>query len=130
MYFPGYGWVTFDPTGGGVGRLTVLPAGPALESAAPTAAASRPINEGEELDPISGGVFPETRVEQNSGGLSLTSGPLLTIGLLLAIFVGAAVIVARRRAQARRAPPDAIYNSVARFASQARVRAAPDRDGL
>ena len=28
VYFTGYGWVRFDPTGGGVGRLTVLPAGP------------------------------------------------------------------------------------------------------
>ena len=26
VYFAGYGWITFDPTGGGVGRLTVLPA--------------------------------------------------------------------------------------------------------
>ncbi len=30
VYFPGYGWITFDPTGGGVGRLTALPAGGAV----------------------------------------------------------------------------------------------------
>ena len=25
VYFPGYGWIPFDPTGGGVGRTTSLP---------------------------------------------------------------------------------------------------------
>ncbi len=27
VYFPGYGWVTFDPTGGNVSQLTPLPSG-------------------------------------------------------------------------------------------------------
>ena len=29
VYFPGYGWVTFDPTGGNVSQLTPLPSGQA-----------------------------------------------------------------------------------------------------
>ena len=28
VYFPGYGWITFDPTGGNVGQVEALPPGP------------------------------------------------------------------------------------------------------
>ena len=27
VYFPGYGWVEFDPTGGGIAQLQALPPG-------------------------------------------------------------------------------------------------------
>jgi len=30
VWFPGYGWVTFDPTGGGIGQDRPLPAGPVV----------------------------------------------------------------------------------------------------
>jgi transglutaminase-like putative cysteine protease len=125
VYFAGYGWVTFDPTGGGVGRLTVLPAGPSLESANPTPTGSRPLNEGEERDPLGLPIFPEALVETNTGGLNLASGPLITFGLLLAVLVGAGMIVAWRRSRSRRAPPDAVYNSVARFAARLGFPARP-----
>ena len=35
VYFPGYGWVTFDPTGGGVAVIAPLPSGKPVASGAP-----------------------------------------------------------------------------------------------
>jgi hypothetical protein len=41
VYFPGYGWVPFDPTGGALpGQVGPLPSGPPTESAAPPPSAS------------------------------------------------------------------------------------------
>ena len=37
VYFPGYGWIPFDPTGGGVGLPTEIAEGPEVPSAAPRA---------------------------------------------------------------------------------------------
>jgi hypothetical protein len=118
VYFPGYGWISFDPTGGGVGRLTALPAGPPLPSAQPTPQPSRAINEDEERDPIQrpgqgGDVTPQT-----SGGIVTPGGPLVIFGLLLLIVGFSAAIVARRRSRAQSVQPDAVYSSIARLASR------------
>ena len=40
VYFPGYGWVTFDPTGGGIGQDRPLPQGPRVTAAPATPRAS------------------------------------------------------------------------------------------
>jgi transglutaminase-like putative cysteine protease len=40
VYFPGYGWIPFDPTGGGVGQPAVIPVGPEVAPASPTPAAA------------------------------------------------------------------------------------------
>jgi transglutaminase-like putative cysteine protease len=40
VYFPGYGWIRFDPTGGGVGRPSVIQEGPPVASATPAAGSS------------------------------------------------------------------------------------------
>ena len=38
VYFPGVGWIEFDPTGGGIGRPQAIPSGsPARQTAKPTA---------------------------------------------------------------------------------------------
>ena len=41
VYFPGYGWIPFDPTGGGVGRPSEIPAGPVVAVRRPLAVAQR-----------------------------------------------------------------------------------------
>ena len=35
VYFPGFGWTMFDPTGGGLSQVAPLPSGPPLPSATP-----------------------------------------------------------------------------------------------
>ena len=35
VYFPGFGWTMFDPTGGGLSQVEPLPSGPPLPSATP-----------------------------------------------------------------------------------------------
>ncbi len=40
VYFPGYGWIPFDPTGGGLGPPTVIPDGPAVPPPTPAPSGS------------------------------------------------------------------------------------------
>ena len=116
VYFPGYGWITFDPTGGGVGRLTSLPTGPALPSAKPTPAPSRTVNEPEERDPvlpIGGDITPGP-----SSGISSPGAPLALVATLLLIVGVSAAFIAWRRGRNRVLQPDAVYSSIARLAGR------------
>ena len=78
VYFPGYGWITFDPTGGGVGRLTSLPAGPPVPSEKPTAAPSRIVGD-DERDPLQALPPGGDIVPQSSGGIVTPGGPLVIV---------------------------------------------------
>jgi transglutaminase-like putative cysteine protease len=122
VYFAGYGWITFDPTGGGVGRLTSLPAGPPVPSASPTALPSRAVTDGNDRDPLfppnGGDIVPNT-----SSGVVTPAGPLAIFAILILIVGFSAVFIAWRRSRRRVAQPDAVYNNIARLA--ARVGFAP-----
>ena len=77
VYFPGYGWVRFDPTSPSVSHAQVLPSGPPLASAAPRASTSfvPPASRdprGERDEGPSGFILPTGR-----GGL----GPLVGVGV-------------------------------------------------
>ena len=95
VYFPGYGWVLFDPTGGGVGRPSEIPLGPEVPSAAPSASAaagasggplpSRPLDREE---PEEGAVVPGA--DQQPPDRTL----LVILTVLLALAIGAAAFVA------------------------------------
>jgi hypothetical protein len=118
VYFPGYGWIPFDPTGGNVGTKPVIQVGPALASAAPTPrhtlAPDRPA--------------PTRRIDANlpqdgSGGTKPGSrgdgGPLL---IVLALLLGAVVLGAAFAAWVRgprgELSPDAAWRAMARSASR------------
>jgi len=117
VYFPGYGWVPFDPTGGGVAQLGSLPAGPAvpIPSASPSAGGVAGQNEGRDPTPLK--VVPEPISQSTSSGLVAPGGSLVLVALLLFIVVGAAAIVAYRRSRASGVQPDAVYGGVTRFAT-------------
>jgi hypothetical protein len=116
-YFPGYGWVDFDPTGGSVAQLAPLPSGRPVAS--PTAGSSprgsgaiprptRPIDrEGE--DGPGGGIIQ---------GPTNSAGPLIAMAMLLAIVVAAIAAVAWQRGPRGPVSADGAYGSITRLASR------------
>ena len=88
VYFPGFGWQQFDPTGGGVGQDVPLPPGPRVSAAPATPRGSLGTDDPGELRrsirPTAGAGAGTT------GGGGPGSGPFIVIGLLLAIVVGGA----------------------------------------
>ena len=115
-WFPGLGWVDFDPTGGGVGQPVALPVGDPVASATPapggTDATPRPTRrEGidEPAGPTTGGGLPP-----RTPGI----GPVIVViipgfGLLLAL---AAVWIRRRLG--RPVQPEVVYRTVAGIAGR------------
>ena len=97
VYFPEYGWVEFDPTGGGLAQAEPLPTGEPVPSAAPGPSGS-------------GGLDPSTPSSMSptpgSGdGSSVNRQPnvgLIVVALLLLIAVGTLAIVVWRAARAAR----------------------------
>ena len=119
VFFPTYGWITFDPTGG-PGQPTVLTpgsAGSAKASPAETSgAAGRPSSR------------PSRGPSDLQGG-STTSGDnsaamVIVPFLLMAILVLALFVLWRRRLKSLD-EPDAVYRSVVRLASRLGYKPAP-----
>jgi hypothetical protein len=109
VYFPGLGWIDFDPTGGNRSEITAIPSG----SLGPqTARPSRP--------PIS---F-EPRTPRPSVGPGPTSNggggiiPFIAIGLILLVGVVALATAAIRRAPTKPMHPDQAWGSLGRLAAR------------
>jgi hypothetical protein len=117
VYFPGYGWVDFDPTGGGVGRDTSLPAGPPVATPTPTPRPSSSFGP-DERDPRqtapAGGSAPLV-----GGGGPAVPGPVVAVVavLLIVAFVLIALVVLIRRPP-RPVGPDAAYGTITRIAGR------------
>jgi transglutaminase-like putative cysteine protease len=117
VYFPGHGWVEFDPTGGSVPQLAPIPSG------RPVASAS--------ARPSSGGVVPPVPSRdigdegEGPGGsvnprsdTSGTVGLLIAMAILLAVGVGAVAAVAWQRGPRGPVSADSAYGSIARLAAR------------
>jgi transglutaminase-like putative cysteine protease len=114
VYFPGWGWIDFDPTGT-VATLPPLPSG--RPDASPTA---RP----------SGSTAPVTRRPESAdprdiGGAGTTggsptgaAGPLIAASILLAIIVAAIAAVAWQRGPRGPVSAEGTYGSVTRLAAR------------
>jgi hypothetical protein len=116
VYFPGYGWQMFDPTGGGVARTAPLPEGTKvpLASRAPLPSVSRSSG-----DPRDGAEGPSRRPTGAGapGSADGTSGPGLVIAaavLLAAVLLLA--FLAWRRGPRSASTPEGVYASVAGLA--------------
>ena len=115
VYFPGYGWIPFDPTGGNVGHPSVIPAGPRV-SAAPSASASLPPDQPDPTRRIPGvptGTTPPTT----------TSGPdgrtiLVVLAVILGLVVLAAAVAAWARGPRGEVTPEAAWQTLSRTASR------------
>lgn len=119
VWFPGHGWVLFDPTGGGVANPEPLPSGRPVASAPPTASPS-----------FSSGGIPRDEDGPNprrsfgtaggapAGGRGPGAGPFVVVGLILA---AAALLVAFaiwRRGPRGPVTPDTAWSGVARLAGR------------
>jgi hypothetical protein len=119
-YFPGYGWIPFDPTGGGVGRPTSLVPGSAV-SPTPTPSAT-PAADGSD----SAARPSRSSAPAGSGSTATAYGPtaLLVSGVLALVLVLALFVLWRRRPK-RPDEPQTVYRSVVRLASRLGYRPRP-----
>ena len=118
VYFPGFGWVPFDPTGGGVATLGALPSGAPIESAQPRPSSSRgPASSSRATrDPRNGpdGTFGAA----STTGKGPSAGLLGAVAVLLAIILTALAFVVWRRGPRGQTTPDRAYGTVTRIASR------------
>jgi len=119
VFFPTYGWIPFDPTGG-PGQPTVLVPGTAAGSSPPSAAS-----------PFAG-TSPSPRRGrgpsdlEGPGTTSSDSGaPMVLVLLLLLAIVALALFVLWRRRMRRLNEPDKVYRNIVRLASRIGYKPAP-----
>ena len=115
VYFPGYGWLTFDPTGGNVSQLAPLPSGNPNASGSP-----RPIPSTGSPRPL-----PTEREEGGAGGTAgpfpggpASLGPLVAVLALLMLIVGVVAFLTWQRGPRGGTTADDAYGTVTRIASR------------
>ena len=128
VYFPGYGWIPFDPTGGGIGRPQVLVEGPSIAPSSPTPLptadgssgprASRP-DRPDPNDPggSSGPYVPPVRPADQ--------GMLALLGVLVALIVLAAMFVAWWRGPRGEVSAERAWSSLSGVAARMGFRQRP-----
>ncbi len=117
VYFPNYGWIPFDPTGGGIGVPTVIADGPAvpIPSATPLASLGPDVP-----DPTrrQDGTLPDGPSATPPGGGVGERSLLILLTVLLAVVVGTIAIAAWLRGPRGEVSPDAAWSSMSRAASR------------
>jgi hypothetical protein len=118
VYFPGYGWVDFDPTGNpDRPQLAPIPSGRPVATPKASARPSGSFEFG----------VPSRRFEpgESAGGTGSsrttnpgTTGLLIAIALLLLVAVVAVAAIVYRRGPRRPVSPDDAYRSIARLAAR------------
>ncbi|HEV8490546.1 MAG TPA: transglutaminaseTgpA domain-containing protein [Candidatus Limnocylindrales bacterium] len=116
VYFPAYGWVMFDPTGGGLAQAAPLPTGAPL----PSAGASNPgLTRPPEDD-----VVPSRRLETDFGTTTPNSGGgndaafMIAVALVLLVAIGGLAFIAWQRGPRGDLTPDGVWRSVGRTAAR------------
>ncbi len=119
VYFPGYGWIPFDPTGGGVGQPVPLPVGAPV----PTASAPLPSSDTSgDLPRRTARPFPPI-VPPGGTATPTAAQPLdqalaVAIGALLVAALGALISIAWWRGPRGEVTPDAAWATVSQSASR------------
>lgn len=113
VYFTGYGWLPFDPTGP-LSQLAPLPSGDPTASAAirplPSSSAS--------ARPVATGRDPASRAGGGSTGGPAALGPLVAVLALLLLAVGIVAFLAWQRGPRGGTTADDAYGTVTRIASR------------
>jgi hypothetical protein len=120
VYFPNYGWIPFDPTGGAVGLPTELPPGAAVAPTPSPKASSSPSVSPSAARPIAS--HPDNGGA--SGSTTDTGSGLLLPGLITVVVLIGLFVVVRRRPR-RLDSPDAIYRSVVSLAGRLGYKPSP-----
>jgi len=109
VYFPGYGWVPFDPTGGDIAEDVPLPSG-ALVPVTPRPSLGIVTDQPGFTDEDGPSRPPGT----TGGGTDLRGGPgpYIAIGILLLISMAGVAYVAWRRGPRRPMEPDVAWRGV------------------
>ena len=117
-YFPRYGWVAFDPTGGEISQAEPLPTGEPVPSAAPLGSGGSfapPLGLGardaDEFQITGGGAVPIV-------GAAGSGAVFIVVALLLAITIGALAFVAWRRGPRGEMTPERAYASLTKLAAR------------
>lgn len=118
VWFPGFGWVRFDPTGGGLAVDTPIPSGPPLS---PRPSVSTPPSSGD----IEGGALGGRTLDPGdpltpTGGLAPAGSPLgfVVVAVLLAVVVGGFAFIAWQRGPRRMNGPDDAWRAIGRLAGR------------
>jgi hypothetical protein len=119
VWFPGRGWVVFDPTGGNVAQAEPLPSGEPVAS--PTVNPSASFGPRDPLDEDG----PNPRRSPRGGGAAGSIGgddppvgPFIVISLLLLATVTIVAFLAWRRGPRGPTTPEGAYNGMARLAAR------------
>ena len=119
VYFPGYGWIPFDPTGFGVNSPNVILPGPPVASAAPIPVHTIDPNQPAPTQRLVPRVPPDQTGGSTPGSRSQDGGVLLIVLSL----VGVALVLGAAFAAWMRGPrgelsPDSAWRTMARSASR------------
>ncbi|HEX5015590.1 MAG TPA: transglutaminase domain-containing protein [Candidatus Limnocylindrales bacterium] len=115
VFFPGTGWVSFDPTGGGVSASSPLPSGRPVASAPPSRFPSlNPFPFDDDLGSRDPSAVPPTR--GGNGGIG-PGGVLLIVAVLL-IAVGLTAFLVWRRGPRGPLTPEGAWLGIGKLASR------------
>ncbi len=115
VYFPGYGWVTFDPTGGGIAAIAPLPSGRPVGSGSPRPSGSGSLPDGPAgRDPLE----DEPGGFAGPGAARASLGPLIGLFVLLLLVVGSVAFLVWQRGPRGATSADRAYGTVASLAAR------------
>jgi transglutaminase-like putative cysteine protease len=126
VYFPKYGWVAFDPTGGGRANIPQLPNGAFVPIPSAGPAASVP-TQTRRPDPEEGQSFTPGQFLPGQGTAAGAAGPLIVAALLLAATVGILAFLAWQRGPRGPVTADGVYGSITRLAARFGFGPRPDQ---
>jgi transglutaminase-like putative cysteine protease len=117
VYFPGYGWIPFDPTGGGVGQPSRIPAG--LVVAPPSPRPSSSASGIDDRDPGRRPVLPAgTEANPPVPDQPADRTLLIVLTVVLALMVLAIAVAAWARGPRGEVSPESAWRTLSRTASR------------
>jgi transglutaminase-like putative cysteine protease len=125
VYFPGYGWWPFDPTGGGLAQEDPLPEGPVIVQPTPTPSASGGDGPVPTLRPFDDTNIPPSGSGGGSGSRASDPSGLILIAVMLGLMLAAGIAIAWWRGPRGEVSVEAAWRSASRIAGRFGFSARP-----